>query len=318
MREPLPSYDELPAVEGGGRSAWGLFDDAGVSVGKMALLTPELAADATRLVRTGSVFPLDARLDFIDPPLFERDRLSVRMDQVRDGKGLDETYFGYNPQASSQWDALGHVAFRKDEFYNGATLDQVLSGERNTITAWASRGIVTRGVLLDLRRTLGDTYDPGTSHGFTVEDLERARVAAGVEFAPGDVVLIRTGFLEWYGSLDEREREHIADRQVLRACGIEHTEEMARYAWNSHAVAFVSDSPSLEPWPMDHSPELFPFGCLHQLLLAQFGMAIGELWWLEDLAAACAADGRYEFLLTSAPVQNPKGIGSPANALAIR
>jgi hypothetical protein len=47
-------------------------------------------------------------------------------------------------------------------------------------------------------------------------------------------------------------------------------------------------------------------------------MALGELWWTEDLAADCAADGVYECLLTSAPLNSPGGIGSPANALALK
>jgi hypothetical protein len=47
-------------------------------------------------------------------------------------------------------------------------------------------------------------------------------------------------------------------------------------------------------------------------------MPIGEMWWLEDLAADCASDGVYEFMLTSAPLNVPGGVGSPPNALAIK
>jgi hypothetical protein len=47
-------------------------------------------------------------------------------------------------------------------------------------------------------------------------------------------------------------------------------------------------------------------------------MPIGELWWLDDLAADCAADGVYEFLFTSAPLNVSGGVGSPPNALAIK
>lgn len=54
------------------------------------------------------------------------------------------------------------------------------------------------------------------------------------------------------------------------------------------------------------------------MLIGQFGMALGELWWLADLAADCAADGIYEMLCVSAPLNAPGGIGSPANAVAIK
>ena len=48
-----------------------------------------------------------------------------------------------------------------------------------------------------------------------------------------------------------------------------------------------------------------------------FGMAIGELWDLKDLAAHCKKTGRYSFMLTSAPLNISGLIGSPPNALAI-
>jgi hypothetical protein len=47
-------------------------------------------------------------------------------------------------------------------------------------------------------------------------------------------------------------------------------------------------------------------------------MALGELWWLADLADACAADGVYDSFLLSAPMNAAGGIGSPANAVAIK
>ena len=59
-------------------------------------------------------------------------------------------------------------------------------------------------------------------------------------------------------------------------------------------------------------------GFLHRVLIGQFGMALGELWWTEDLAADCEADGVHEMFLTSAPLNAPGGIGSPANALAFK
>jgi hypothetical protein len=45
---------------------------------------------------------------------------------------------------------------------------------------------------------------------------------------------------------------------------------------------------------------------------------IGELWWLDDLARDCAADGVHEFFFTSAPLNVIGGVGSPPNALAIK
>ena len=45
------------------------------------------------------------------------------------------------------------------------------------------------------------------------------------------------------------------------------------------------------------------------MLIGQFGMALGELWWTEDLAADCAEDGVYEVFLVSVPLNAPGASG---------
>ena len=47
-------------------------------------------------------------------------------------------------------------------------------------------------------------------------------------------------------------------------------------------------------------------------------MPIGELWWLDALADDCAQDGVYEFFLVTQPLNLPRGVGSPPNAVAIK
>ena len=93
---------------------------------------------------------------------------------------------------------------------------------------------------------------------------------------------------------------------------------MARYLWDSGASAIVSDSFATEVWPPDWSDSARPFGFLHRVLIGRLGFAIGELWDLEALSRDCALDQSYEFLLASAPLHVPGGIGSPSNALAIK
>ena len=104
----------------------------------------------------------------------------------------------------------------------------------------------------------------------------------------------------------------------VAAPGLEHSETVCEYLWNSHAAAIASDTYGVEVFPADVSPRARPFGFLHNMLIGQFGMALGELWWLSDLASDCAADGIYEMFLVSAPLNAPGGIGSPANAVAIK
>ncbi len=310
----LPRYRDLPELPDGGRSGWGLFGDDD-SVGLMNLLTPHGVVDAARLIRKGAVFPLDLPIDFIDPPFFQRGATRHRVLERRPGFGLDDVLDNYFPQSGSQWDSLGHVPYEQNSFYNGASSEEVKSGRRNTIDNWARRGIVTRGILLDVADDVAAAGGAGDSTPVTVEFLERARQRAGVEYRPGDVLLIRTGFLDWYAKQGQEVRERQSLRAGITTPGVEHSEELVEYLWDSHAAGVASDTAGLEVFPTDLSR---PFGSLHQILIGQFGMALGELWALDSLAADCAADGAFEFLLVSAPLNIPGGIGSPANATAIK
>ncbi|CCQ44229.1 hypothetical protein ARTSIC4J27_153 [Pseudarthrobacter siccitolerans] len=314
----LPDYDELPKTDFGIGASWGMFGQSDED-GLLNLHGPATTLQAAQSIVTGEVIRLDVPLDFFDPPLYGRPRYT-RDTVVTENGSVDESYSALNPQSSSQWDALSHVAAYPGKYYNGATLDEVLEG-RNSIASWARRGIVGRGVLLDLQRDAelnGQPYDPGSPHAFSVADLERARQRAGVEFRRGDIILLRTGFAAWYADLGTDERQRISDRANMAAAGLEHTEEMARYLWNIHCSAIVSDTPCVEVFPMGHSSPESPFGILHRALLGHFGMAIGELWWLEELAARSHDDGRATCMLVSAPLYAPGGVGSMANALAIR
>ncbi|HXY43734.1 MAG TPA: cyclase family protein [Acidimicrobiales bacterium] len=318
--QELPRYDDLPMADRGGRSGWGLFgsDD---SVGLMHLQTPERVLAATSLVRRGAVFPLDAALDAVDPPLDTERGLPRRRVLYKPGpvEDFDDVYDNFYPQASSQWDSLAHVAYAPGIFYNGASAADVLTSGRNTVDHWARRGIVGRAVLLDLERTLSakrGSYGQERATAFSVEDLEQARDRAGVSYSTGCILLLRTGFLGWYLQQPYASRRRIA--QHLKAPGIEHSEDMARYLWDNGIVAVAADTFAVEVWPPDFSEEAFPFGFLHRILIGQLGMALGELWALDALAADCAEDGVYECLVTSAPLNARGAIGSPANALAIK
>ncbi len=313
----LPSYDELPRDESGGASAWGLFGDDD-SLGRLNLITPQVVRAAAALVRRGETFGLDAPVGAFDPPL-DATRAAAKHRVLRGGVGevedLDDALDDYFPQISSQWDSLAHIPARPGIFYNGRSVSDVVDQGYNTIDHWSHRGVVTRGVLLDLARH-GRGDSSSLERAFSIEDLEFARRAVNVDYSQGCAIILRTGFVAHYGELDLEERRSLAGD--LRAPGIEHTEAMARYLWDSGAAAIVSDSFATEVWPADFSSVARPFGFLHRSLIGLLGFAIGELWDLERLADDCARDGVYEFFLASAPLHVTGGIGSPANAVAVK
>ena len=314
-----PSYDELPRDVSGARSAWGLHG-TNDSIGRLNLITSKVVRDAALLVRRGITFGLNASVAEFDPPL-DCTRSAVRHRVLRGGDGavedLDDFLDDYFPQISSQWDSLAHIAARPGVFYNGRSVDDVTEQGKNTIDHWSRRGVVTRGVLLDFARmSLSGAKTGLIDEAITVQDLEATRLAAGIEYSEGCAIVVRTGFVAHYRGLGNEERRSLA--KDLHAPGIEHTEEMARYLWDSGAAAIVSDTFATEVWPPDFSEVARPFGFLHRVLIGLLGFAIGELWSLEELADDCARDGVHEFMLASAPLHVIGGIGSPANAVAIK
>lgn len=315
----IPTYDELPRSPFGGGHSWDIAECQGV--GALGLVTDAERLAALRGVRTGEVVSLVASLGIMDPPLFGRSPLRRNFQVKREGLLIDESFDSFFPQVSSQWDALNHVAAGPGLFYGGTPFEAQTTGAANGIDVWASRGIVGRGVLLDVADIVharGGPEGPGLPIELGVEDLAQAARAQGVEFCTGDILVLRTGFFEWYRTVDREARaRYAALGPKVTAAGLAHSEAIARYLWDSGIVAAATDSLGLEAWPPDPAPESRPFGLLHQSLIGHLGIAIGELWKLDVLHDRCRRDGRWDFLLVSVPLNLPGGTGSPSNAVAI-
>ncbi|WP_153505236.1 cyclase family protein [Cumulibacter manganitolerans] len=315
----IPSYDELPEGPNGGRLGWHIFG-ADDQLGLINLLTEERVAEATALVKRGAAFPLEHAYANYDPaPNTKRGNPKHNLLVTRNDLACDDFYDAFFPQGGSQWDSLAHVAYDLGTFYNGATIDQIRAAERNMIINWSRHGIAGRAVVLDIPATMekqGKSYDAGTNTKITVEDLKAAVEHAGLEHRTGDIVVLYTGFEQWYAGLDQAARDDLPNDLV--SPGIENSEDMARYLWDIHCAAVVSDNYSVESWPATFGEGTAPFGFLHQMLIGSFGMALGELWHLSDLVADCRETGVYEGMLVSSPMMAPRGVGSTANAVVLK
>ena len=310
-------YDDLPPAGSGGRSGWPSAGDAARDLGSIARQTPQTIAAAADLIRDGRLFSLNAPIDAFGHEQWGR--TLVRHDVVHPAGTLffDDLLDRFALQGSSQWDSLAHVGYADGQWFGGATEDDVRSGRRNTIEHWARRGIAGRGVLLDMQglwAARGRALEPFAPVHFTVEDLEAARVRSGLEFRSGDVLLLHIGFAAAFAELSADERTAME----LTSPGLAHDESICRYLWDHGFSAVASDNLAVEAFPADFSEAAAPFGAMHRMLIGQLGLALGELWWLAGLVDDCRADGRWEMFLTSAPLNVPGGIGSPANALAIK
>jgi len=192
-------------------------------------------------------------------------------------------------------DALCH-AWYDDQLYNG------FPGAGTRGTTGASRcgidkmgPIVTRGILLDIAAVRGSPLPDGTAIG--VADLEQASRAAGGEPAKGDVVLIRTGWMERQSDAVRFDHEPGID--------------LAAALWLAEReVAVVgADNFAVEVLPFA-TGTVFP---VHQRLIRDFGIPLLEGLVLQSLAET----GRHTFLFAASPLPVVGGTGSPISPMAI-
>lgn len=293
----VPAYDDLPLL--GGLGIRHAREALPPEWGTLAFIGPEQVAAASQLVREGETVALNLPIDAFDPPLFGRAQLAHRIIEPARNEAED-VIDSFNPQASSQLDGLAHVRAREFGYFNGST---DLDAARSAIGMhhWAQRGIAARGVLLDLT---ADAPDPFSGRGLTPADLEAVARRQGVELRRGDVLLVRTG---WASA-------RLADSsEPPRAwTGLEASDEMAAFLWNSGIAAVGSDNPAVENAPGD--PRI---GSLHRRLLPGLGMPMFELLELEMLARATRRLNRWEFLFVSVPLHVRGAVSSPANAMAL-
>ena len=208
-------------------------------------------------------------------------------------------------QAATQWDAISHVYY-DDQLYNGYPASSVtsLGAYHCGIDKVDSKGITSRGVLLDVVKHRGaETFlELGTP--ITPEELDDVARAQGVTVGRGDIVLVHTGW--WSRFLQNGDgTEPGAGLDWLCA------------AWlHDHEVAAVAADNLMVEDPV--SAVEGTFLPMHMLCLRDMGMMFGEYWNLTPLAADCAADGVYEFQLIAPPLSVVGAVGSPVNPIAIK
>lgn len=153
--------------------------------------------------------------------------------------------------------------------------------------------------------TKGTPPSPRTRHEIPVSELIATLQHQNTTPAPGDILLVRSGF--------GRHLDTHALADPPQTIGLQANEASVRWLYDRHFAAVAGDTLAFEAWP----PRLRTGWTLHEWLLVQWGTPIGELWDLEGLAGSCEREGRWSFFLTSAPLRVRNGIGSPPNVVAI-
>ncbi|CAO3646623.1 unnamed protein product [Cunninghamella echinulata] len=201
----LPTYDQLPIdPKYPEKVAWGVWGEND-NLGTLNIITEDITLNASKLVKTGKVFPLNWKLESPNSPMFQRPSVEHKLHTFPHNAGFDDSYDNFNPQSSSQWDGLGHICHMNSggKFYNNVDFNTILEGKegRLGIHHMARRGIATRAVLLDYGRWAEKNkpdFDPFIRYEITVEELNQVAKSQNVTFQKGDILLIRIGWMSKY------------------------------------------------------------------------------------------------------------------------
>ena len=315
MASTLPSETEvkgyLRSLSNWGR--WGTSDQ----LGTINLITPAKRIAAAGLVRDG-VSVTCARpivTDITADTTFQPLRFMVDSGEGRDTaspernlerRGASEfigmVFHGYT---ITHVDTPAHY-FWEGKLYNGRSCTLVTSREGATVESvdLLHDGVVSRGVLLDVARTRSIPWmEPG--EGVMPADLEAAERAAGVRVEPGDILLVRTGYYA----------RRLAEGPVHPLRAGSPALHVACCPWlRERGVAMIGTDTH-----NDISPPPYPAmgNSFHVVSLVAMGLWLIDNANLEDLARACGEQGRWEFLLTVAPLRLRNVTGSPVNPIAV-
>jgi kynurenine formamidase len=201
-------------------------------------------------------------------------------------------------------DALAHVTYG-GKMYNGFDAEQVRA-PGGAIKCGADKldPIVSRGVLLDLPAVMDvERLEPG--YAITEDDLDAAVDHARVTLLPGDVVLIRTGQMQFLHAGDQVAYNH--DTPGLSTRTIE-------WIWRHDLGAVFNDTYVFEVWPPEDWACMMP---VHMIQIRDMGLIQGQIFDLEALAGACADTGVHEFFFSAGPERFTGGCSAPVNPVVV-
>ncbi|MDP1793589.1 MAG: cyclase family protein [Acidimicrobiales bacterium] len=314
----LPTYAQLaPRTGAPARSAWGLWGDDD-RLGCWNKIDQAATRRGIAAARRGIAYSLT--LDY-DPDLAVAMGRTALRQEIRPIAGIafDDVLHEFNTQGTTQWDGFRHFPSAAG-FYNG------LAPEEHGVDHWARRGLATRGVLVDVarwREAQGRPIDVAAAEIVPLEEVMETLDSQGVTVEPGDILFFRWGWYEWILA-------HPPGPGEISVPGLERSERVAAQLWDWHVAAVAGDA-GVDPLPPPGAPPTAPtptgddlfdpawcFAASLHFVIPWFGLSIGEFFDLRHLAAGCAADADWTFLVTVAPMNHPAGVATTGNAVAVR
>jgi kynurenine formamidase len=296
-------------------SNWGRWGEDD-QLGTLNFITAEHRRIAAGLVRTGEVIELGMAFGEDGPQTGAHGRFNPihRMTMLPgdrtgpEGQIVADDMVVMPLQCATQWDSLAHIGY-DGLLYNNVPASAVTArtgARKNSIDQVASR-LLGRGVLLDIAGLKGV---PSLARGeeITADDLNAAQRRQGVEVGTGDILLVRTG---WYRYFAEPELgvSYLGDE--VPGLGV----SCCEWLYERQVAAVAADNQAVEVKPSVEVGSALP---VHMILIRDMGMTLGEMFDLQGLARACAADGVWDFFFAGAGLKVSNAVGSPVSPVAIR
>jgi kynurenine formamidase len=289
-------------------------------VGPIARLPRERLVQAARLVREGRAYSL-AATRYPGMPLFPghppfqvlnfRTPRGIRVTQAQPWGPINDAGLGYMAEyvmatshSGAHIDALAHMTVGDDShWYGGGSADAHLT-DAGPVYGDASKlpPFFTRGVLIDAPRHRGvDCLPKGSA--IDAAEVEAICATERVTVRPGDVVLIRTGYMGLWPDAEKMAAHKTPGPDI----------SVARWLLDHGVVATGTDTETYEVQPAPVLGTPANPQPVHTLLLIDNGVYIMESLDLEALAR----DRVYEFLFVALPVKIRGATGSMVDPLAV-
>jgi kynurenine formamidase len=259
-----------------------------------AINTPAQILKALQSVKTGKIYDLGVPVDkrsYKWPGHASTEVMSYRSpDGVKRQRDIG-AFAGHPKQMAfhscaiytsdnigTQIDSLGHITAGADNHWYNGYKEQEWGGDFGLLKMGADTipPVIGRAVMIDVAGFKKMDALP-SNYAIGVKDLQDTLAAQKVDVEPGDIVMIRTGTLRYWGEAGE-DQAKIAQHD---SAGI----TLAAAKWlveQKGAVMVGSDTSGLEVGTDPENPKI-P-NVVHGYLLVEQGVHIGEFHQLEGLA----------------------------------
>jgi len=262
-----PSYAELPLnASYPTKAAWGVWGADDVN-GALNHITNSTILAARAEIQLGETFNLN--LPLAEPTIPVNPNRRPLQHLFQPGSGYSDDVVIMNTQISTQFDGLRHFPYSTNasidtyQWYNDLIPDyeDVIGPSPTTVLGIqqaADKTIVARAVLLDFAgwaKTQNLTYDALTSnYSITTTQLDAVAAWQGFGddcFQPGDILFVRTGWVEQYNALDAYHQDILPFTKDGPSMGMLASDDTLEWLWDKKLSMVAADNPAFESTPFD-------------------------------------------------------------------